>query len=172
MAQAGFKALAVIGLLLGIGSIGWLAYDQFIIGDASPTLSSRQYYDYYGSIIFTSSDGTYANNYLSIDFTVNSGENVYFSYVSTAIIDDSSRPYTEIYFYFEVDGIRWSTPYQLIKRWNENDPDGADIRYQSVALQHYNTTMTQGNHTCSVAIFFYDSGDSVWQQSLFIEVYP
>ena len=171
MGETGLKAISIIALLVGVGTFGWLVLDQFFIPQTT-TISSQQYYDFYAYDVNPSVSGAFANNQnIEINFTVKAGETVYFSYVANARIDDSSRPYSYITFYFEVDGIRWDEPYQQFRRWNENDPDGADIRYGSIALQHYNTTMAAGQHTVNIAIYFYDNLDDVSQQSLFVQVF-
>ncbi len=170
------KGLAILGLIIGICGASLGAYSVFIMPSqaqtSTTTSSSRQYYDFYSYGINPGADGAFANNNnIEINFTVNPGETVYFSYVARANLDDSSTPNTYISFYFEVDGIRWSDPYQDFRRWNENDPDGANIRYGSIALQHYNTTMAAGHHIVKIAIYFYDSNDNVRQQSLFVQVF-
>ena len=166
------KAISVIALIFGIVGVGWLTYDQFFASAPLQTSTSRQYYDFHPNMLYPPGiDSWVSNPYLEINFTVNAGETVYFSYVATARIDDSSRPWAEIQFYFNVDGFRWSEPYAYFRRWNEDDPDGADIRTGSIALQHYNSSMSIGQHTISIDLYFYDSLDSVLQQTLFVQVF-
>ena len=110
------------------------------------------------------------NTGLLVDFTVNAGETVYFSYVAIAGIDDSSAPTSGIYFRFVIDGIRLYSPYALIRRYNDDGGD-ADGRRVSVVLQHYNSSIAAGQHNVTVSFMGDYSADSVLEQTLFVHVF-
>ncbi|MHA2121095.1 MAG: hypothetical protein ACW990_07820 [Promethearchaeota archaeon] len=162
------KAIGIIGLIVGVAALGWLSYDQFFVQVPS---SSRQYYDYNASTNYVPPGGAWdPNSGLSVDFTVNTGETVYFSYVAIAGIDDSSAPTSGMYFRFVVDGIRLYSPYTLIRRYNDDGGD-ADGRRVSVVLQHYNSSIVAGAHTVTVSFMGDFTADSVSEQTLFVHVF-
>ena len=86
----GSSVLAVIALLLAVGVSGFIVYDKFIaVPEIQP--SSRQYYKYTSSIYYVAASEAWSTmNTLTINFTVNTGEKVYFSYSGMATLDDSS----------------------------------------------------------------------------------
>ncbi|MHA1884272.1 MAG: hypothetical protein ACXADU_13270 [Promethearchaeota archaeon] len=162
------KAIGIIGIIIGIAALGWLSYDQFFV-QVPP--SSRQYYDYYASTNYVPSGSAWdPNSGLLVDFTVNAGETVYFSYVAIAGIDDSSAPTSGMYFRFVVDGIRLYSPYVHIWRYNDDGGD-ADGRRISVVLQHFNSTIAAGQHTVSVSFMGDSTADYVQEQTLFVHVF-
>lgn len=168
MGETSLKAISAIALIIGAVTFSWFAYDQLFVPETS---SSRQYYgtDLYASRYIPAS-GYHANNILKLEFTVYTGEKVYFSYVSTLTIDDSSAPDTSVTFRFEVDGIMLSYPFCYISRYND-DGGAPDGRYVSVALQHYNTTIPAGTHEVTVVFQGDSTADSVKRQTLFVQVF-
>ena len=168
MGETSLKVISALALILGVSAFGWLAYDQLFIPQTS---SSRQYYETDTTIhAMPSGSAYYANLNLAIEFTVNAGEKVYFSYVSNTGIDDGSAPTSQMYFYFKVDGVILTNPNCHIWRYNDDDGD-ADGRRFSVTLQHYNATMPPGQHNVTVTFWGDSTGDSVRQQTLFVQIF-
>ena len=157
--------LGIIALLISAGVGGYVLYDNFI---AVPS-TGNQWYDYSSIVEHMASGAAWdTSNSISIDFTVVSGQTVYFSYVGQVLLDDSSGDsYVEIK--FSVDGIIWYSPSVRVWRYNTVTPGGIRL---SVALQHYNTTMSSGSHTVTLAFRGDSTADALaFSQSLFVQTF-
>jgi hypothetical protein len=104
---------------------------------------------------------------ITINFTVNPGEKVYFSYSGIANLDDSSGD-TYIELRFTIDGIRMNNPYIRVWRYNTGTPGGW---YIPVNSQYYNTTISLGMHSVTMSYKGDHTIDNLWKQSLFVEVF-
>ncbi len=157
--------LGLIAIMISAGVGGYVLYDNFFA--VHPT--GNQWYDYSSGLeSMASGEAWSTSSYLSIDFTVVSGQTVYFSYMGNLLLDDSSGDsYVEIK--FSVDGIRWYHPYVRVWRYTTVTPGGIEL---SVALQHYNTTISSGSHTVTIAFKGDSTADSLYHsQSLFVQTF-
>ncbi len=166
MGKSGGTAIAVIALLVSVGFGGYFVYDRFIATPSIPT--SNQYYKEGQFSYIPSGEVWTTGNDLSIEFTISEGESVYFSYEGMVNFDDSSVPNTYIESRFKVDGIIWNYPQRSVRRYNAVSPGGTRL---SVSLQHYNSTMTAGNHTVTVVCRGDHSLDSLRYRSLFVQTF-
>lgn len=164
----GSSVLAVIALLLAVGVSGFIVYDKFIaVPEIQP--SSRQYYKYTSSIYYVAASEAWSTmNTLTINFTVNTGEKVYFSYSGMATLDDSSGD-TYIELKFTIDGIQMYYPYIRVGRYNTGGTTGG-LRV-AISSQYYNTTISSANHNITMSYKGSHTTDSIWMQSLFVEVF-
>ena len=159
----GSTILATIAVVIGLGVGGYVLYNNFF------AVQPNQWYKS-GSFVEYMSPGTAwdTSSFFSIDFTVGSGETVYFSYVGHVLLDDSSGD-SFVDISFSVDGIRWYYPYERVQRYNTGSPGGIQL---SVVLQHYNTTMPSGNHTVNIAFRGDSTTDALYMsQSLFVQTF-
>lgn len=189
MGKSGGTALAVIALIVSIGVGGYFVYDRFIITPSTTSPSgptqedldaleeriidlenntSNQYYKTGSYFIIPSGEAWSTGNSLSIEFTISEGESVYFSYEGTVILDDSSVPNTYVEFRFKVDGVIWTYPQRRARRYNAVSPGGTQL---SVSMQHYNSTMSAGNHTVTVVCRGDHTTDSLRERSLFVQTF-
>ena len=160
--------LGLIAVMISAGVGGYVLYDNFIA--VPPAISTgNQWYDFSSSVEYMSPGEAWdTSSSISIDFTVVSGQTVYFSYTGHVLLDDTSGDsYVEIK--FNVDGIRWYYPYVRVWRYTTVTPGGIQL---SVALQHYNTTMPSGSHTVTIAFKGDSTDDALYlSQSLFVQTF-
>jgi len=159
--------IAIIALIIGLGAGGFIIYDNFI---AIPP-AENQWYDPSTSV-YNMPPGTAWGTLsaISIDFDVKSGQNVYFSFIVEIDFDHTSNPTSYVEIHFEVDGIIWTQPRMYVSRDNIPIASPHGLR-MSVSLQHYNTTMTPGNHTVTLVYRGSSTADSVRSGSLFVQTF-
>lgn len=164
----GSSIIAVIALIIGLGVGGFIIYENFI---ASPPTSpaENQWYDSSTTVWYMQASEAWGTiSTISIDFNVSSGQNVYFSFMAEINFDDSSNPNSYVQIHFEVDGIMWSQPLILVRRYNIASAHGLRM---SASLQHYNTTMTSGTHNATLVYKGDSTADSVRPCSLFVQTF-
>jgi hypothetical protein len=161
----GTSIVAIIALLLALGASGFIIYDQFTaVPEIQP--SSKQYYIYDSSSHYVPGSEVWSIiNTMKIDFTINLGQKVYFSYSGMAVLDDSSND-TYIELKFTIDGIRMYYPYIRVDRYNTGGTTGG-LRLP-ISSQYYNTTISPGNHTVTMSYKGDHTLDRIWMQSLFV----
>ena len=156
--------LGLVALIISAGVGGYVLYDNFIV----VTPSTNQWYDSYtGSYLIPSGESWATLGAVTIDFTVNPGQAVHYLFIGQLNFDDSSTAsYVEIE--FSVDGLRLPFPRIYVRRYNEVNPGGLRM---SVSLQLYNTTITSGVHSITLAFRGDSMADSVREFSLFAQTY-
>lgn len=159
--------IAVIALIVGLGAGGFIIYDNFI---AIPP-AENQWYDLSTTLYYMQPGEAWGDvSSISIDFDVNSGQNVYFSYITEINFDDSSNPTSYVEIHFEVDDIMWFQPRIYVNRYNIPIASPHGLR-MSASLQHYNTTMTPGSHTVTLVFKGDSTADSIRSGSLFVQTF-
>lgn len=164
----GSSIIAVFALIIGLGVVGFIVYDNYI---ASPPISpaENQWYDPSTTVYYMQASEAWGDiTSVSIDFDVKSGQNVYFSFLCEVNFDDSSNPSSYVEIRFEVDGFMWDLPRIYVQRYNIVSAHGLRM---SVSLQHYNTTMTTGIHTVTLVYRGDSTADSVRSGSLFVQTF-
>ena len=161
----GISIIAVLALIVGLGAGGFIIYDKFI---AIPP-AENQWYDPSTTVYYMQASNAWGYiSSISIDFDVKSGQNVYFSFIVEINFDDSSNPTSDVEIRFEVDGIMWSQPLILVRRYNIVSAHGLRM---SASLQHYNTTMTSGTYNVTLVYKGDSTADSVRPCSLFVQTF-
>ncbi|MHA1986617.1 MAG: hypothetical protein ACW98D_08265 [Promethearchaeota archaeon] len=162
------SVISVIALIIGLGAGGFIIYDNYVaIPPASPT--ENQWYDISTTVYYMLTSEAWGTiSAISIDFTVSSGQNVYFSFMTEVNFDDSSDPSSYAQIQFRVDGIIWSQPRIYVRRYNIASPNGLRM---SASLQIYNTTMPSGVHTVTLVYKGDSTTDSVRSCSLFVQTF-
>ena len=167
MGKSRGTALGIVALLLSLGFGGYFVVDKFVLTPAAPP-ATNQYFDDGPAFYIPSGEAWLSDSYVKIEFDIAEGQTVYFSFEALVLFDDSSVPNTYIEFRFKVDGIIWSYPYRRVWRYNVVNPFG--IRF-SVAMQHYNTTMSVGAHSVSVIAKGDHTVDIINDWSLFVQTF-
>lgn len=168
MGKGSGTVLGIMALLFSLGFGGYFIIDKFVLtpGTTTPSIpSTNQYYKQGPTIYIPSGEAWTPDSYLNIEFNLTEGETVYLSYEGLVLFDDSAIPDAYIEFRFKIDGFILSTPYRRV--WRYNDASAGGFRF-SVAMQHYNSTMSAGTHTVTVVCKGDDTINLVGPQSLFV----
>ena len=161
----GISIIAVIALIVGLGSGGFILYDNFIA--ISP--AENEWYDPNTTVYYMPPGEAFGTiSSISIDFNVISGQKVYFSFIVEINFDDSSNPTSYVQINFQVDGITLAQPRIYVRRYNIVSAHGLRM---STSLQYYNTTMTSGTHTVTLVFKGDSTADSVRSGSLFVRTF-
>lgn len=162
----GSSIIAVLALIVGLGAGGFILYDNYFV---IPPPVENQWYDSTASVSYMPASEAWGTiTSISIDFTIISGQSVYFSFNTEINFDDSSNPTSYVEIHFEVDGIMWAHPYIVVRRYNIASAHGLRM---SASLQHFNTTMTSGTHTVTLVFRGLSTADSIRPCSLFVQTF-
>jgi hypothetical protein len=166
----GSSILAIFALLFGLGATGYIVYDNFIATPTTQTTpTENQWYDYFVSPTYIPSGESWGTlSSITIDFNTTSGQKAYFQFIGLVNFDDSSTPTSYIEMIFCLDGVNLIYPRIYVRRYNLDSSEGYRM---SVSLQHYNNTMTAGNHTIEMLYRGDSTSDSVSEGSLFIQTF-
>ena len=164
----GSSIIAVFALIIGLGTGGFIIYDNYIaIPPTSP--AENQWFDSSTTVYYMLTSEAWGTiSALSIDFSVSSGQNVYFSFMIEINFDDNSDPTSYVQIQFRVDNIIWTYPRIYVRRYNIASPNGLRM---SASLQIYNTTMPSGTHTVTLVYKGDSTTDSVRSGSLFVQTF-
>ena len=99
---------------------------------------------------------------------MSSGQAVHFLFVGIVRFDDSSTPNSWVEIKFRLDGVTLDYPKINVDRFFRTDPESQTI---SVSLQHYNNTLTPGNHIIELIYHGNSIYDSVRMYSLFVQTF-
>ncbi len=105
-------------------------------------------------------------NYLTIDFNVNPGESVIFTFTGRCVLDPSMTVLTYMRFQFVLDGQRLDHPTTEIRGWSEN---GQDISF-SVSLQTARS-ISSGKHSITIAMRSDRVNNYIDEFSLLVQTY-
>ena len=164
----GSSILATLALVVGLGVGSFVIYDNFFVitPDVPP---ENQWDDTTGGSYYVPSGYTWSTlSAININFNVSSGQTVHFLFIAIVNFDDSSTPSSSVEMKFMVDGIIWFYPSLYVRRYNLDSTEGYRM---SVSLQHYNTTMTPGSYSITVAYRGEATTDRVTDASLFIQTF-
>jgi hypothetical protein len=167
----GSSILATIALVIGLGVGTFVIYDNFIAipPTTADTPPQNQWYDFNtGSNLVPGSEAWGTLSTITIDFNVSSGQTVYFLFIGQVNFDDSSTPGSYVEIILSLNGISVQYPRIYVRRYNLDSAEGYRM---SVSLQHYNSTMTPGDHTIEVLYRGDSTSDSVREYSLFVQTF-
>ena len=175
MGKSSGVGIAILGLLIGIGGLSFAAYSYFTfssqIADLKTQMEERSVKAtwYAENLIDWSPSAVNTNESipdLTINFQVNEGESIYFSFITRAIIYAYSGQ-TYIRFTFRIDGVILDAPYTIA--------GGLDVDevflYIPVALQYSTNMLAAGNHTVSVIALKGYTSNFIRQSSLLVQTY-
>jgi len=167
----GSNILAIIAIVIGLGVGTFVIYDNFIAipPTTAVTPPENQWYDFSASSSYVAGSGIWTTlSAITIDFNVSSGQTVHFLFIGQVNFDDSSTPASYVEIAFSLDGNSLNYPRIYVRRYNLDSTEGYRM---SVSLQHYNSTMTPGDHTIEVLYRGDSTADSVLETSLFVQTF-
>ncbi|MFX1568665.1 MAG: hypothetical protein ACFFCV_09885 [Promethearchaeota archaeon] len=161
------SGLAVLALLIALGALGIGIYQIFF---EAPTVSGsgirNTWYDFHYSETKTNPISTFIIvDQLTIDFTVSSGESVYFLFNTCADVDAGVNSYIQIN--FVLDGVMLSGP--TYPWWSIRTT--ADRFEVPISCQLSLDTVTAGAHNVTISIFGNDSDNDIFSSTLMVQTY-
>ena len=167
------SGLAVLALLIGIGGLGLGAYSFFIfsgqIADVEDQFAERAIVDMrYAEYLedYTPSAIDVNESIITINFHVNAGEQVYFLFITRAIIYSYSLE-SFMRFTFSIDGVILDKPYVIAGGRNIDEW----WLYFPVALQYSTPGLSEGSHSVSAMILSSYSSNFVRQSTFLVQTY-
>lgn len=164
----GSSIIAIIALVIGLGVGTFVVYDNFIAIPPT-TADENQWFDFYSSSLYVPGGEAWGTlTAITIDFNVSLGQTVHFLFIGQVNFDDSSTPGSYVEIIFSLDGNILSFPRIYVRRYNLDSSEGYRM---SVSLQHYNNTMTPGDHTIEMLYRGDSTADSIREFSLFVQTF-
>jgi hypothetical protein len=172
--------LGVLALILSLGALGLSVYQIiFIEGPPGPPGTDgvdgidgvdavrNSWYTFHYSQVFTNPISTVIPvTQLLINFTVNSGESVYFLFNTWARVDTTATN-NLIQFNFVLDGLMLSGPtHPYWAYYTFDERSEAPISCQ-ISLD----TVTAGAHNVTISIFGNDVDNNIRSSTLFVQTY-
>ncbi|MFX1499607.1 MAG: hypothetical protein ACFFDH_01430 [Promethearchaeota archaeon] len=161
------SGLAVLALLIAIGALGFGIFQFFFAAPkVEKTGIQHTWYDFHYAEVLTNPISTVITvNQLTIDFTVGSGESVYFHFNTWADVDAGANSYIQINFVLDGSPLSGPTyPWWVVRTTEDN----MEI---PVSCQLSIDSLTVGNHTASINIFGSDNNNRIFSSTLLVQTY-
>lgn len=163
------KGLGILALLVGISGLGLGIYTLIVpqvqVVDTNFGIQNT-WFNYDPTSYATSSVGVdIVIDALTINFTVNSGESVYFLFNTFAVVTGGGSP-TAIQFNFVLDGLIKGPPAYPELYFASDGPD----QYGSVTLQIAKIIST-GSHNVTISIKGSYAGNGIRDCTLIVQTY-
>ena len=164
------SGLAVLALIVALGALGLGVYQIIFVpaptAATAPSGIRNTWYDFHYSTVFTNPVSTIIPvDQLLINFTVNSGESVYFHFNTWASVDAGVNSLIQLNFILNgtwLSGPQY--PWCVLLT-------AADSIEVPVSLQMSLDTVTVGAHNVSISIYGNDAGNSIFSSTLLVQTY-
>ena len=155
--------LAISGLVLG--AFTFISVSR-VDSQVSDYFDQNSWYRYNATNFNTDPSGTYLTiSGLTVDFELNQGESVYFSFTCRAHIEPILGLFwSRIYIFFRVDGIFASNPNAVVGMYN-----GVNTENYMIHLQDVRDDLSTGVHNVTVVIWGESTANYIWISSLFVQ---
>ncbi len=163
----GGSILGIIGILLGVGGLGFGFMAWNAQNNMQASLAGQDiWYQYDGDLFTMNPIDTYLQiPNMSIVFDLASTASIRILFTCSAVIHPIPTDYSGISFYFIVDGIRLTEP-----RLDVGSYEGSSTTdFFSVAFQHFIPSFSSGAHNISVMVYSESNPNSVRYCSLTIQ---
>jgi len=174
MAKKGGSALAVLALLIAIGTLGLQVYHIYInppqieTGEENGATWTASYTNYFRTNLLNT-DMVIPN--LNVTFEVETGQWVYFLYTGRAFLDLTYDGFSELKIYFSIDGYRIDDPYIWERFWYSFSDIGGTSILRSTSLQYVNSTLLAGVHNVSIILNGNFGFNGVSESCLYVQTY-
>ena len=162
------SVLAVLALLIAIGALGLGVYQMFFVSEPEVEESGikNTWYKFdYNSKSTNPISTVIVIDTLTINFTVSSGESVYFHLNTEATVQAGANSYIQFNFVF--DGVALSGP--QYPWWTiRTTGDRIDV---PVSLQLSLDTVTAGAHNVTISISGNDINNQIFSSTLMVQTY-
>ena len=177
MAKAGI-ALAIIGIIIGASGF-WFGYTAWSnqadiqarltgaeeqLNSQSPQTPQRLWYSY-SEDIFTPSELVYEvvpNMNISID--LDTPVSLHLTFTSAARILPNPASFSDILFYFAVDGVRLTSPFTRVGSYEGQ----ATYEYHSVSMTHVIDEASPGHHDFAIVVISESAGNFIRESTFTI----
>lgn len=163
MAKGG-AALGIIGILIGIGGLGFGVVNWM----NQPTIPYEpQWYSYRDTEFTPSPAAVYlAIPNISILFTLEEPSALYLLFTCSARCLGDAGSFSDLLFYFMINNVRQTDmPWTRVGSYESN----TNYEYYSVSLQHYIDLITPGDYNITVVVLTERLGNFIRQSSLWIQ---
>ena len=159
------SGLAILALLIAIGALGIGVYQ--LIAPAAPAVGIRNtWYKFdYASRNTNPISTVIIIDQLTIDFTVGSGESVYFFFNTWATVDAGVNSYIQLN--FVLDGVVLSGP---TYPWWVFRTTGTSIE-APISLQMSLDTVSAGAHNVTISIYGNGVDNEIFSSTLLVQTY-
>ncbi len=161
------SGLAILALIIALGALGLGIYQMIFPASAAGGSGIKNtWYDFHYSATHTNPISTIITvDPLTIDFTVGSGESVYFHFNTWADVDAGVNSY--IQFNFVLDGVMLSGP---TYPWWVIRTTAASIE-APISCQLSLDAVTAGAHNVTISIFGSDIDNNIFSSTLMVQTY-
>jgi len=164
----GAAILGIIGILLGAGGLGFgfIAWNNQI-NIQQPIDTHVILYQYDQDIFYGNPENTYLPvNNMSIVFNIAKTSSVFVLFTCRAATYASSSNYARIWFYFALNGVRYSDPSAQVG----SSYGTSNIDFHSVALQHLFKSLSSGTHNISIIIYSQEDQNYIYKCALSLQI--
>ncbi|MFX0075095.1 MAG: hypothetical protein ACFE96_06615 [Candidatus Hermodarchaeota archaeon] len=162
-------ALPILGILLAVSGLvlGAFTFTSVSRIDAQITdyFNQNSWYKSDINVFNTNPSGTYLTfEDLTVEFELEQGESVYFSFTCKAHVEPILTFWSRVYIFFRVDGIFSSNPSAEVGMFN-----GANTESYMIHLQLVRDDLSAGVHNVTVDVWGDSTANYIWISSLFVQ---
>ncbi|MFX0009631.1 MAG: hypothetical protein ACFE9R_04900 [Candidatus Hermodarchaeota archaeon] len=162
-------SLPILGILLAVSGLVLSAFAFVDVSriDSQVTnyFDQNSWYRYNNTNFNTDPIYTYLTiTHLTVEFELEQGDSVYFSFSSSAHIEYNPTSWSRIFVYFRVDGIFQSDPTADVGIYQETV-----AHHFTIHLQAVRNDLSAGAHNVTVVIYGESTGNYIWKSSMFVQ---
>ena len=170
MVKQSGSGLAILALIVGIGSIGFGGYNFYV--QTTQTVEEIGDTWYKSEPIFFTCTPAYSYmtfSDLTIQFNIRSGESAYFSYNGWIFmrLTSPTTGVTSLDVYFSLDGRRLDSPHIRAQDYY----DGSTFLRLPASLQYFNSSLSPGVHNITIVLYGNYNLNGVIESTLFVQTY-
>ena len=159
----GSAVLGVLALILGAGGLGLGGFAWLSVSQIDTQVNSwHKYVD--PAFICNPASSYLTFTDLTIEFVLEPGESVYFSFSSVAHVEAVPLGWSLITVFFSVDGVSQTDPIVQVGMYN-----GDFLILFALHLETVRTDLSPGIHNVTVVVYGYSTGNYIFDSTLFVQ---